>query len=176
MTNSQICVARIGAPHGIRGAVKLWTFTEDPLAVMSYGQLRTKDGGRTFEVATAREAKGHLVATLKGVASREDAERLNGVELYIPREKLPETDDDEYYHADLIGLAAVSTTDVSIGRVIAIHDFGAGTIIEIAPPEGNSLLLPFTNAVVPIVDIKGGRVVIEMPGEIDGDSPDQADE
>jgi 16S rRNA processing protein RimM len=175
MPAAQICVARIGAPHGIRGAVKLWTFTEDPLAVMSYGQLRTKDGGRAFEVATAREAKGHLVATLKGVATREDAERLNGVELYIAREKLPETDDDEYYHADLIGLAAVSTSDAPIGRVIAIHDFGAGTIIEIAPPEGNSLLLPFSNAVVPVVDIKGGRVVIEMPGEIDGDEPDAAD-
>lgn len=175
MPAAQICVARIGAPHGIRGAVKLWTFTEDPLAVMSYGQLRTKDGGRSFEVATAREAKGHLVATLKGVASREDAERLNGVELYIPRDKLPETDDDEYYHADLIGLAAVSASDTPIGRVIAIHDFGAGTIIEIAPPEGNTLLLPFSNAVVPVVDIKGGRVVIEMPGEINGDEPDAAD-
>jgi 16S rRNA processing protein RimM len=174
MPAAKICVARIGAPHGIRGAVKLWTFTEDPLAVMSYGQLKTKDGGRSYEVATAREAKGHLVATLKGVATREDAERLNGVELYIPRDQLPDTDDDEYYHADLIGLAAVDTADKAIGRVIAIHDFGAGTIIEIAPPEGNSLLLPFSNAVVPIVDIKGGRVVIEMPGEIDGEEPDQA--
>ena len=175
MPAAQICVARIGAPHGIRGAVKLWTFTEDPLAVMSYGQLKTKDGARSFEVATAREAKDHLVATFKGVVSREDAERLNGVELYIPRDRLPETDDDEYYHADLIGLAAVDAAGSVIGRVIAIHDFGAGTIIEIAPPEGNTLMLPFTNAVVPTVDLKAGHVVIEMPGEIDGDSPDEAD-
>ncbi|HEY8335750.1 MAG TPA: ribosome maturation factor RimM [Tardiphaga sp.] len=175
MPAAQICVARIGAPHGIRGAVKLWTFTEDPLAVMTYGQLKTKDGGRSFEVVTAREGKGHLVATFKGVSSREDAERLNGVELYIPRERLPEPDDDEYYHADLIGLAAVDAAGHAVGRVIAIHDFGAGTIIEIAPPEGNTLMLPFTNAVVPTVDLKAGHVVIELPGEIEGDSPDEAD-
>jgi 16S rRNA processing protein RimM len=176
MPAEKICVARIGAPHGIRGAVKLWTFTEDPLAVMSYGQLKTKDGARSFEVATAREAKDHLVATFKGVVTREDAERLNGVELYIPRDHLPETDDDEYYHADLIGLAAVDASDRAIGRVIAIHDFGAGTIIEIAPPEGNTIMLPFTNAVVPTVDLKGGKVIIEMPGEIEGDSPDEAED
>ena len=176
MAGAQICVARIGAPHGIRGAVKLWTFTEDPLAVMHYGPLKTKDGGRSFEVATAREGKGHLVATFKGVASREDAERLNGVELYIPRDRLPEPDDDEYYHADLIGLAAVDAAGSVIGRVIAIHDFGAGTIIEIAPPEGNTLMLPFTNAVVPTVDLAAGHVVIEMPGEIDGEDPTTADD
>ena len=105
---AQICVARIGAAHGVRGAVKLWTFTEDPLAVKRYGPLATKDGARQFEVVTAREAKGHLVATLKGVTTREEAERLNGLELYVAREKLPATDEDEYYHADLIGLAAVT--------------------------------------------------------------------
>ena len=166
-----ICVARIGAAHGVRGAVKLWTFTEDPFAVKNYGPLLTKDGARSFEIATAREAKGHLVATLKGIATREDAERLNGIELYIAREKLPKTDEDEYYHADLIGLAAVTTSDQPLGRVLAIHDFGAGTIIEIAPPQGPTMLLPFTNAVVPTVDLAGGRVVIELPVEIEGDDP-----
>lgn len=176
MTTSQICVARIGAPHGIRGAVKLWTFTEDPLAVTDYGPLKTKDGGRTLEVDTVREANGHLVATFKGVASREDAERLNGIELYIPRDVLPDTEDGEYYHADLIGLAAVDAAGVAIGKVLAVHNFGAGDIIEIAPIEGNTLLLPFTDAVVPTVDLKAGHVVIEMPGEIDGDSPDEANE
>jgi 16S rRNA processing protein RimM len=170
-----ICVARIGAPHGVRGAVKLWTFTEDPLAVQRYGPLSTKDGARQFEVTHAREAKDHLVASLKGVATREDAERLNGIELYIARDKLPETDDDEYYHADLIGLAAVTSTDVPLGRIIAIHDFGAGTIIEIAPPHGPTMLLPFTNAVVPTVDLAGGRVVIELPAEIEGDDPHNAE-
>jgi 16S rRNA processing protein RimM len=170
-----ICVARIGAAHGVRGAVRLWTFTEDPLAVKRYGPLTTKDGTRQFEIATAREAKGHLVATLKGIATRDEAERLNGVELYIAREKLPDTDEDEYYHADLIGLAAVNAADEPIGRVIAIHNFGAGDIIEIAPPHGTTLLLPFTNAVVPTVDLDGGRVVIVLPDEIDGDDPTGAD-
>src|SRR6202046_570185 len=166
---AHICVARIGAAHGVRGAVKLWTFTEDPLAVQRYGALSTKDGARQFEVTHAREARDHLVATLKGIATREEAERLNGLELYVAREKLPATDDDEYYHADLIGLAAVTVADAPLGRVIAIHNFGAGDIIEIAPPQGPTLLLPFTNAVVPSVDLAAGRVVIELPPEIDGD-------
>jgi 16S rRNA processing protein RimM len=175
MSPAQICVARIGAAHGVRGAVKLWTFTEDPLAVKHYGPLTTKDGTRQFEVATAREANGYLVATLKGIATREEAERLNGVELYIAREKLPDTDEDEYYHADLIGLDAVSAADEPIGRVIAIHNFGAGDIIEIAPPHGTTMLLPFTNAVVPTVDLGSGRVVIVLPQEVDGDDPTGAD-
>ena len=167
-----ICVARIGAAHGVRGAVKLWTFTEDPFAVTRYGPLSTKDGARQFEVTQVREAKDHLVATLKGVTTRNEAERLNGLELYVAREKLPATDEDEYYHADLIGLAAVNTADEPLGRVAAIHNFGAGDIIEIAPPQGPTLLLPFTNAVVPTVDLGKGCVVIELPGEIEGDSPD----
>lgn len=171
MPANRICVARIGAPHGVRGAVKLWPFTEDPLAVLDYGPLSTKDGTRSFEVETAREAKDHLVATLKGVVDRDAAVRLNGVELYIDRDKLPETDDGEYYHADLIGLAAVTTANEPLGKVVAIHNFGAGDIIEIAPPAGPTLLLPFTNAVVPTVDLAAGRVVIEPPTEIEGDTP-----
>jgi 16S rRNA processing protein RimM len=145
------------------------------LAVQTYGPLMTKDGARQFEVTSAREAKGHLVATLKGISTREEAERLNGIELYVAREKLPATDEDEYYHADLIGLAAVNTANEPLGRVIAIHNFGAGDIIEIAPPSGSTMLLPFTNAVVPSVDIAGGRVVIELPAEIEGDEPSSAD-
>jgi 16S rRNA processing protein RimM len=137
--------------------------------VKRYGPLTTKDGARQFEVTHAREAKGHLVATLKGIATREDAERLNGVELYVAREKLPATGQDEYYHADLIGLAAVNTANEPLGKVIAIHNFGAGDIIEIAPPDGATVLLPFTSAVVPSVDVAGGRVVIELPQEIEGD-------
>ncbi|MBR0966878.1 ribosome maturation factor RimM [Bradyrhizobium diazoefficiens] len=164
-----VCVARIGAAHGVRGAVKLWTFTEDPFAIRHYGPLLSKDGKRQFEVATAREAKDHLVATFKGVTTRDEAERLNGIELYVARDKLPATDDDEYYHTDLIGLAAVTTDGDPLGRVLAIHNFGAGDIIEIAPPKGPTMLLPFTNAVVPEVDLKSGRVVIALPREIDGD-------
>ena len=172
MPPSQICVARIGAAHGVRGAVKLWTFTEDPLAVKRYGPLMTKDGARQFEVTHAREAKDHLVAMFKGIATREDAEKLNGIELFVARDKLPATDKNEYYHADLIGLAAVTPANEPLGRVLAIHNFGAGDIIEIAPPHGATMLLPFTNAVVPTVDLAGGRVVIEMPGEIEGERED----
>jgi 16S rRNA processing protein RimM len=167
----KICIARIGAAHGVRGTVKLWTFTEDPSAVKAYGPLSTKDGARSFEIAQLREAKDHLVVTLKGITTREEAERLNGIELYVPREKLPATGEDEYYHADLIGLSAVTPSGEPIGRVVAIHNFGAGDIIEVAPTSGATMLLPFSNAVVPTVDIAGGRVVIDMPGEIEGDDP-----
>ena len=164
-----VCVARIGAAHGVRGAVKLWTFTEDPFAIKRYGPLLSKDGKRQFEVAQAREAKDHLVATFKGVTTRDEAERLNGIELYVAREKLPATDEDEYYHTDLIGLAAVTTDGEPLGRVLAIHNFGAGDIIEIAPLKGTTMLLPFSNAVVPEVDLTGGRVVIALPQEVEGE-------
>ena len=170
-----ICVARIGAAHGVRGEVRLWPFTEDPMAVIDYGTLSTKDGARQFEVVRARIAKDHLVAVLKGITTREDAERINGLELYIDRDKLPETEEGEYYHADLIGLRAVDPAGGAIGRVFAIHNFCAGDIIEIAPPQGPTLLLPFTDAVVPTVDLAEGQVVIVMPQEIEGDSPHDAD-
>ncbi|MES2599893.1 MAG: ribosome maturation factor RimM [Pseudomonadota bacterium] len=170
-----ICVARIGAAHGVRGEVRLWPFTEDPMAVIDYGPLSTKDGARQFEVVRARVAKDHLVAVLKGISTREDAERINGLELYIDRDQLPGTDEGEYYHADLIGLRALDPAGAEIGKVFAIHNFGAGDIIEIAPPQGPTLLLPFTDAVVPTVDLAGGHVVIVMPQEIEGDSPRDAD-
>lgn len=172
---AQICVARIGAAHGVRGEVKLWPFTEDPMAVIDYGPLSTKDGARQFEVVRARVAKDHLVAVLKGIATREDAERVNGLELYIARDRLPPTGAGEYYHADLIGLRAVDAAGADIGKVLAVHNFGAGDIIEIAPPSGPTLLLPFTDAVVPTVDLANGHVVLVMPSEIDGDTPDTAD-
>lgn len=170
MAAQMVCVARIGAAHGVRGAVKLWTFTEDPLAVQRYGPLSSKDGARQFEVTDANPAKDHLIATLKGVTTRDEAERLNGIELYIARDKLPATEAGEYYHADLIGLAAVNMQDEPLGRVVAIHNFGAGDILEIAPPDdAPTMLLPFSNAVVPTVDLAGGRVVVDLPGEVEGD-------
>jgi 16S rRNA processing protein RimM len=168
---AEVCLARIGGAHGVRGAVKLWTFTEDPMAVRLYGSLASKDGALQFEVTSARRAKGHVVATFKGITTREQAERLNGIELYVARDKLPTTDENEYYHADLIGLAAVTTVGEPLGSVIAVHNFGAGDIIEIAPPRGTTILLPFSSAVVPTVDLAGGRVVIDVPGEIEGDEP-----
>jgi 16S rRNA processing protein RimM len=169
---ARVCVARIGAPHGLRGEVRLWTFTEDPMSVTQYGPLTTKDGARQLEVARARAAKDHLVATFMGVTTRDEAERLNGIELYVARDRLPATDEGEFYHADLIGLAAVDAAGTPLGTVAAIHNFGAGDIIEIAPPQGATLMLPFTDAVVPVVDLAGGRVVIEIPGEIEGEEPD----
>src|SRR5258706_5656990 len=147
MVAAPICVARIGAAHGVRGAVKLWTFTEDPLAVKHYGPLMTKDA-RQFEVTDVREAKGHLVATLKGIATREEAERLNGVELYVAREKLPATSEDEYYHADLIGLAAVNAASEPLGRAISIRQFAVRVIIVIAPPNGPPGRPPVSNSPV----------------------------
>lgn len=170
-----ICVARIGAAHGVRGEVKLWPFTEDPMAVVDYGPLTTKDGARQFEVVRARVAKDHLVATLKDVTTRNDAERINGIELYIPRDRLPETEEGEYYHADLIGLRAIDAEGDEIGKVLAIHNFGAGDIIEIAPARGPTLLLPFNSIVVPTVDLANGHIVVELPHEIEGDSPQDAD-
>jgi 16S rRNA processing protein RimM len=167
--DEKICVARIGAAHGVRGEVRLWTFTEDPLAVASYGPLETSDGARRFTIKQLRAAKTHLVATLDGVTTREAAEQLNGVELLVAREKLPAPDDGEFYHADLIGLAAETTQGEPLGAIVAVHNFGAGDIIEIAPPRGPTIMLPFSNAVVPVVDIAGGKVVIDKPAEIDGD-------
>ncbi|MGH6681001.1 MAG: ribosome maturation factor RimM [Bradyrhizobium sp.] len=165
-----VCVARIGAAHGLRGAVKLWTFTADPLAVKRYGPLSSKDGARQFEVTNANSAKDHLIATLKGVTTRDEAERLNGTELYVARDKLPVTDEGEYYHTDLIGLAAMTMQGEPLGRVVAIHNFGAGDILEIAPPDdAPTMLLPFSKAVIPTVDVAAGRVVVDLPGEIEGD-------
>ncbi|EGP09309.1 16S rRNA processing protein RimM [Bradyrhizobiaceae bacterium SG-6C] len=172
---ARICVAKVGAAHGVRGEVRLWPFTEDPMSVIDYGPLSTKDGARQFEVVRARIAKDHLVAVIKGIATRQDAERINGLELYIDRDRLPETEDGEYYHADLIGLRALDPAGAEIGKVLAVHNFGAGDIIEIAPLQGATLLLPFTNEVVPTVDLSGGHVVIVRPQEIDGDSPKDAD-
>ena len=165
--DKKICVAKIGAAHGVRGEVRLWTFTEDPLAVASYGPLETGDGARRFTIKRIRAAKTHLVATLDGVTTREAAEQLNGVELFIAREKLPPPADGEFYHADLIGLAAETTSGEALGKIVAVHNFGAGDIIEIAPANGPTIMLPFSNAVVPLVDIPGGKVMIDKPNEID---------
>lgn len=166
--SARICVAKFGAAHGVRGEIRLWPFTEEPLGVTSYGPLETQDGARHFEIVSARPQKDHLVARVKGVETREAAERLNGLDLYVAREKLPATDTDEFYHADLIGLAAVSAEGDAVGRVVAVHNFGAGDILEIAPAKGGeTLMLPFTNAVVPRVDLAAGSVTIVPPGEIE---------
>src|SRR5262245_30044034 len=154
LSSDRICIAKFGAAHGVRGEIRLWPFTEDPHAVASYGALESKDRKRQFIIEATRAAKDHLVARIKGIDTRDAAESLNGIELYVAREKLPETEKDEFYHADLVGLAVVTPLGESLGRIIAVHNFGAGDIIEIAPANGGDThLLPFTNAVVPTVDL-----------------------
>jgi 16S rRNA processing protein RimM len=160
----RICVAQIGAAHGTRGEVRLKSFTADPMAVMDYGALETEDGTATFEIESLRPAKSHWIAQLRGVRDRNAAERLANVKLFVPRDRLPAAETGEFYHADLIGLAVVTTDGRALGTVVAMHDFGAGDILELRQ-EGkrNTVMLPFTSATVPVVDITGGRIVIDPP-------------
>ena len=161
---NRVCVARIGAAHGTRGEVRLWPFTARAEAVATYGPLQTADGTRAFEIEALRPAKDFLVARLKGVTDRTSAERLCNTDLYVPRERLPVPEPEEFYYADLIGLRAEDTTGRAIGNVIAVHNFGAGDILEIAPAAaGDTVMLPFSTAVVPSVEIAAGRVVVAMP-------------
>ncbi len=170
----RIRVARIGAAHGIRGEVKLWSFTQDPLAVAGYGPLETEDGARRFEIEAARPAKGFLVARLKGVADRNAAETLRNTDLFVSRDRLPPIEEaDTFYHADLIGLAAVGADGAALGSVSAIHNFGAGDLIEIEPSAGGEpLLLPFNETTVPTVDLKAGRIVVVPPAVIEAKDED----
>ena len=163
----RICVARIDGPHGIGGEVKVKSFTADPLAVKDYGPLQSEDGSASFEIETVRAAKGHLVARLRGVADRDAAERLRNVRLFVPRERLPAAGADEFYHADLIGLVAVTPEGIEIGTVVAVHDFGAGDILELKPRAGRmTLMLPFTEMFVPNVDLADRRIVVAPTPEI----------
>ena len=161
----RIRVARIGAAHGVRGEVKLWSFTQDPLAIANYGPLETEDGARQFEIETLRAAKDHFVARIAGITDREAAEQLRNVELFVSRDKLPPIEEgDTYYHADLIGMAAVTPEGAPLGNVTALHNFGAGDLIEIATTAGGEpLLLPFTETVVPKIDMALRRMVIVLP-------------
>jgi 16S rRNA processing protein RimM len=169
----RICVAQIGGAHGIRGEVKLKSFTGDPMAVTEYGPLESEDRSRSFEIEAVRPAKGHLVARLRGIGDRNAAERLANVRLFVPRSRLPPPAPDEFYHADLIGLAAVTAEGVEIGSVVAVHDFGAGDILEVRPQAGGrTLLLPFADAFVPSVDIAGRRIVVAPPADAEADPPD----
>jgi 16S rRNA processing protein RimM len=170
--DKRICVARIGAAHGTTGEVRLWSFTAEPRAIARYGPLATADG-RTIEIASIRTGKEFLIARITGVTDRNGAERLRNLDLFIPRDRLPPPASDEYYHADLIGLAAQDRDGKALGTVIAVHNFGAGDLLEIVPARGETLLLPFTAEVAPEVDIAGGRIVIDPPGEIEGDEERQ---
>jgi 16S rRNA processing protein RimM len=158
----RICVAQIGAAHGLRGEVRLRSFTEDPMAVTAYGPLESEDGSRRFKIEALRPAKDHFVARLAGIADRDAAEKLVNLKLYVSRDCLPPIEDDEtFYHADLVGLAAVTRDGTPLGRVTAILNFGAGDLVEIKPEGGGEpLMVPFTDAAVPEINIAAGRMVV----------------
>jgi len=162
----RVCVAQIGAAHGVRGEVRLRSFTDDPMAITRYGPLETEDGVRRFTVAQVRPAKGFLVAQLTGVADRNAAEALRNLRLYVSRERLPAlADADDFYHADLIGLR-VERDGREIGTVAGVQNYGAGDLIEVTPASGGStMLIPFTRAAVPVVDLEGGRLVVDVVDE-----------
>lgn len=163
-------MAQIGGAHGLRGEVKLKSFTADPMAVSDYGPLTTADGSASFEIESLRPGKGHLIARFRGIGDRNMAERLANVRLFVPRERLPPLEADEFYHADLMGLVAVTADGTEVGTVVAIHDFGAGDILELQPRAGGTtIMLPFTAAFVPCVDIASGRIVV-APLEAAGDN------
>lgn len=173
--SDRVVLAQVGAPHGIKGEVRLKPFTEDPDSLAAYGPLQTRDG-RSVVVERLRPAGTMLIAKLKGVDDRTQAQALNGAELTIDRARLPEPEDaEEFYQADLIGLEAVGADCAPLGTVVAVHDFGAGDIIEIAPPgrRGESLLVPFTREAVPEVDLAGGRIVVDPPAEIEATGEDE---
>jgi 16S rRNA processing protein RimM len=164
VAGGRICLGQIGAPHGVRGEVRLHSFTADPTAIASYGPLETEDG-RVFEIENLRPAKHALVARLSGVADRDAAERLTNAKLYVPRERLPEpVEADEFYHADLVGLRAIDRAGRECGTVIAVHNFGAGDLIELrVPNSAQTELLPFDAVTVPEVNIADGYLIVEMP-------------
>jgi 16S rRNA processing protein RimM len=160
---ARVCIAQIGAAHGVRGEVRLKAFTQDPLGVTQYGALESEDG-RQIVIEAARPAKDMLVARLKGVMDRNAAEALKNVRLYVAREKLPKPEADEFYHADLVGLAAETKAGEAFGTVKAVHNFGAGDLIELEPANGGAtLMLPFNEITVPVVDVAGRRIIVEPP-------------
>lgn len=183
---ARICVGAIAAAHGIKGEVKIKTFTADPLSIGAYGPVTDEAGTRRFRLTQLRMPGGSagesvVIAHIEGVSDRNAAEALRGLRLYVPRAALPPAEDDEYYHHDLVGLAAVLASGESLGEVAAVHNFGAGDLLEVARAGAASVMVPFTAAVVPVVDLKSGRLVIEPPeglfdeGPVEGEEPPAAD-
>jgi len=171
----RVCVGAIAGAHGVQGAVRIKSFTADPTDVARYGPLEDEAGERRFSLRLAGSAKGVVIARLKGVADRNQAEALRGLRLYLPRAALPPPGDEEYYHADLIGLEAALADGTLIGRVRAVHDFGAGDTLEIERPAGQPAMVPFTRAIVPVVDLGAGRLVLDPPpGLIEEPTPTRA--
>ena len=166
MTKDILLGAVIGA-QGLKGEVKVKTFTETPLG--AYGPLHSEDG-RRFDIASSRAGKGDIaIVKFAGVETREAAEALKGLQLFIYRNQLPVTETDEFYHADLVGLSADDEEGRRIGIVRAIHNFGASDVIEIARADGGEVMLPFTREFVPLVDVEAGRIVIAVPEDSEKD-------
>jgi len=163
---SLICVGAIAGSFGVKGEVRIKSFCSQPEAIAAYSPLYTEDGARSFTLRLTRPVTGGFGARLSGVATKEEADALKGTSLFALRDKLPNLPDDEFYHADLIGLEAFDTGGVALGRVAAVHNHGAGDLLEITGPGvKGSLLLPFTLLAVPTVDLAAGRVVVDPPAE-----------
>ena len=168
VSDERVCVGQIGAPHGVRGLVVIRSFTEIPQDITAYGTLTTEDG-TPVSLELKGVKKSGQIAAISGISSKEAAEGLKGARLYAARSRLPETEDGEYYHADLIGIEARDSNGRPLGRVVAIHDFGAGDLVEIDPGSGKTVLIPFTEDKVPVVDIAGAHMIIDASPE---DFPD----
>ena len=163
-TPDLICVGALAGAFGVRGEVRLKSFCADPEAIADYAPLTTEDGSRRFSVTVTRSIPNGLAARLSGIETKEEADALKGLRLFAPRDRLPALPDDEFYHADLIGLEVVDTGGTVLGRVRAVLDHGAGDLLEIAGPGLKStVLLPFTLEAVPTVDLDAGRIVADPP-------------
>jgi len=171
-----ICLGVIVAAHGVRGLVKIKSFTETPEDLTAYGPLHDEGGRRRFGIALTGRAKDLLLARVAGVGDRDAAEALKGTRLYVERAALPEPEPETYYHADLVGLPVEDEAGEPLGRVAAVQNFGAGDLIEVEGPDGTTQALPFTRAAVPLVDIAGGRLVVRWPEEVGPEEvgPEQA--
>lgn len=172
MSARTILVGRFGAPHGVRGEVRLQSFTVEPRAIGDYGPVQTADG-RRFTLANVRPVKDNmLVARVAGIADRDAAAALTNLELYVERAALPPPDEDEIYVADLVGMVAVDGDGGEFGTVIGVPNFGGGDLLEVRPSAGGeTILLPFTKAVVPTIDLSARRLTVLPPEEIEGDAP-----
>jgi 16S rRNA processing protein RimM len=163
-----ILVGAVAGAFGVKGLVKLKTFTADPWAICAYGPLNSEDGSRQFDVRMAQKPKGDLAfVQLSGITNRDQAEALKGLRLYVDRARLPPPDPDDFYLIDLIGLRVEDTKGVDLGRIKQVHNHGAGDVLEVTSPEGPVRLYAFTTEIVPIVDIAGGKVVVDPPGEVE---------
>jgi 16S rRNA processing protein RimM len=159
----EVLLAAVMGAQGLQGAVKVKLFTAAPEALSSYGPLHDARG-RKFEITAFRPGKpGEAVISFAGITERSAAEALKGTELFVARAALPATAEEEFYHADLIGLEAQDGESRVLGKVAAIHNYGAGDVVEITRPDGDSVLLAFTRETVPTIDIAGGRIVVAVP-------------